>query len=357
MLCLTLLLSAVLTRGYHLQRPTPHWRHRRSLVIRAQPREEPSFSMPLILNGILEAQPSLGQSDFEDAAYFSLSKETVVSWMIFGAAVSVVLASLYVLWIRSDTGYCDDFLAIFEQLDPHLATLALGLIFSVAHSGLAALRPRAETIVGPRAWRVFFALVSLPLAYAWIIFFVVHRYDGVVLWKAPSDWHAALWLVNFVSFFFLYPSTFNLKEVAAVDKPELHIWGTGVARITRHPQAFGQTLWSLAHGVLIGTSVTAVTMAMLVGHHAFSVWHGDRRLEAKYGDRFRQLERSTSVIPFAAIVDGRQQLPSDYWREWIRGPYAIVAIGTLAAYIAHPFMIAGGALFENTGLQPGGIFG
>jgi zeta-carotene isomerase len=33
--------------------------------------------------------------------------------------------------------------------------------------------------------------------------------------------HAAAWLVSFASFFFLYPTVFNLKEVAAVEKPQV----------------------------------------------------------------------------------------------------------------------------------------
>lgn len=310
------------------------------------------------LDLIVEAQPSSNPSSFEDAAFFSLSAESLESWLTFGAAVSAVLGALYVLWIRGDTGYCDDLLAaVDDALDPHVGTCVLGIVFATAHSGLAALRRRAEAVVGPRAWRVLFAVVSLPLAYAWISYFLIHRYDGVRLWEAPQDLHGALWLVNFISFFFLYPSTFNLKEVAAVDRPQLHLWGTGVARITRHPQAFGQFLWSAAHGALIGTSVTAVTMVLLVVHHAFSIWHGDRRLEAEHGPAFDELRATTSVVPFAAIIDGRQQLPPDYWREWVRGPYVVIAVATLGAYLAHPYMIAFAALLDNTPLQPGGILG
>lgn len=48
--------------------------------------------------------------------------------------------------------------------------------------------------------------------------------------------HEAVWIMSLVSFFFLYPSTFNLLEVAAVDKPKLHMWETGIMRVTRHPQ-------------------------------------------------------------------------------------------------------------------------
>jgi uncharacterized membrane protein len=48
-------------------------------------------------------------------------------------------------------------------------------------------------------------------------------------------------------------------QVAAVDKPKLHLWETGVMRITRHPQSFGQALWCLAHTLWIGSSFMVAT--------------------------------------------------------------------------------------------------
>ena len=50
-----------------------------------------------------------------------------------------------------------------------------------------------------------------------------------------------------------------LLQVAAVDKPKLHLWETGVMRITRHPQSFGQALWCLAHTLWIGSSFMVAT--------------------------------------------------------------------------------------------------
>jgi uncharacterized membrane protein len=101
-----------------------------------------------------------------------------------------------------------------------------------------------------------FGAVSLPLATVAVFYFINHRYDGTPLWNVQSlpGLHTALWIANFVSFLFLYPSTFNLLEVAAVDKPKLHLWETGVTRITRHPQAWGQLLWCVAHTIWIGNS-------------------------------------------------------------------------------------------------------
>lgn len=70
------------------------------------------------------------------------------------------------------------------------------------------------------------------------VYFINHRYDGVQLWQLQnvSGIHQLVWTSSFISFIFLYPSTFNLLEVAAVDKPKMHLWETGIMRITRHPQ-------------------------------------------------------------------------------------------------------------------------
>ena len=136
-------------------------------------------------------------------------------------------------------------------------------------------------------------------------------------------------------------STFGL-QVAAVDEPKLHLWETGVMRITRHPQSFGQALWCLAHTLWIGSSFMVATTGKyliissiympdtsffghahfcletpicpavngwsvsydekvtvivwrfhrgkldaagaLMAHHLFSCWHGDFRLRRKYGE-------------------------------------------------------------------------
>ena len=81
---------------------------------------------------------------------------------------------------------------------------------------LTLLRSRpGEDLVGARAYRVLFAAVSLPLAVVAVVYFINHRYDGAPLWnlRGLPGVHSAVLAANFVSFFFLYPSTFNLLEV------------------------------------------------------------------------------------------------------------------------------------------------
>jgi hypothetical protein len=51
-----------------------------------------------------------------------------------------------------------------------------------------------------------------------------------------------------------------------------------------------------------------------------------------------QVKERTSTVPFAAILDGRQKLPKDYWKEFARWPYVAVTCFTLGAYLCHPLM-------------------
>ena len=84
-----------------------------------------------------------------------------------------------------------------------------------------------------------------------------------------------------------------VKEVAAVEKPTVHLWETGMIRITRHPQFVGQSMWSAAHLAMVGTSFTLLTMALLVGHHAFACWNGDRRLYDEHGEDFLKVKETS----------------------------------------------------------------
>jgi len=220
----------------------------------------------------------------------------------------------------------------------HFVMLGLLLGFAIAHSGLAALRPWAEKKVGSRPYRILFALVSLPLAVILIIYFFNHRYDGRQLWQVQGvpGVQTFVWVLSALSFLFLYPATFNLLEIAAVQKPQVHLYETGIIRVTRHPQMVGQVLWCIAHTLWLGTSFTLLTSVGLVFHHCFGVWHGDRRLLCRYGQAFESVKSRTSIIPFLAIFQGRQTLNL---HEFLRPAYLGVGIFILLLWWSHPLLI------------------
>jgi len=221
----------------------------------------------------------------------------------------------------------------------HFVMLGLLFVFAIAHSGGAALRPKAEKLVGARVYRILFALLSIPLAVILIIYFFNHRYDGLQLWQVQGQTGVkeTVWLLSAISFVFLYPATFNLLEIAAIQKPEVHLYETGIIRITRHPQMVGQIIWCIAHTLWLGTTFTLVTDLGLVLHHIFGVWHGDHRLQARYGEAFVAVKQRTSIIPFAAIIQRRQSIK---WLEFIRPAYLGVAFFVIILWWLHPLLIS-----------------
>ena len=231
-----------------------------------------------------------------------------------------------------------------------LVMLVLLLLFALIHSGGAALRTRAEERIGARAWRLIFAAASIPSAVVVIGWFLAHRYDGIRLWNLQGvpGVLPVVWIGTAISFLFLYPATYNLLEIPAVLKPQVRLYATGIIRISRHPQAVGQILWCLTHGLWIGSSFMLVTCVGLVGHHLFAVWHGDRRLRARFGDAFEDLKANTSVVPFLAVLDGRQSLP---WREFVRPAQLGIVIAVGVFWWAHRFIATAALSVRNSALE------
>ena len=237
--------------------------------------------------------------------------------------------------------------------DLHHSSVVMAILlvlFAVIHSGGAALRSRAEALIGARAWRLVFASASIPSAVVVIGWFLAHRYDGVRLWNlqgVPAI-IPVIWVGTAISFLFLYPATYNLLVIPAVLKPQVRLYASGIIRISRHPQAVGQILWCLTHALWIGSSFMVVTCLGLIGHHLFAVWHGDRRLKERFGDAFEELRASTSVIPFQAVLDGRQRLELS---EFLRPAQLGIAIAVGVFWWAHRYIGVAATLMRDSAVE------
>ena len=227
--------------------------------------------------------------------------------------------------------------------------LGLLLVFALLHSGGASLRAWGAERIGERAWRLLFAAVSIPSAVVVVAYFLAHRYDGLRLWNLQDQpWIVPLvWTGTAISFLFLYPATYNLLEIPAVLKPQVRLYATGIIRVSRHPQAVGQILWCATHLLWIGSSFMVAACAGLIAHHLFAVWNGDRRLRRRFGEAFEELKASTSVIPFRAVLDGRQQLVA---AEFLRPAQLGIAIAVGVFWWAHRFIGLGATAFSRTAL-------
>ena len=231
-----------------------------------------------------------------------------------------------------------------------IVVFILILIFAIIHSGGAALRNRAELIMGPRLWRLCFVSLSLPSAIILIGYFLSHRYDGIRLWNLQGNNYVffIVWILTAISFIFLYPATYNLLEIPSLKKPKIRIYSTGIMRITRHPQAIGQIIWCIAHSLWIGTSFTLITSFGLICHHLFAIWHGDKRLEFKFGDEFYRYREKTSIIPFLAIIDGRQEFK---FKEYFKWSQLGILIAILVIWSSHKYINIAVTTFNSSFLS------
>jgi len=224
------------------------------------------------------------------------------------------------------------------DFESHFVMMAATTGFGVLHSGLASLRPWVAPRIGERGFRILFALFSLPSAVGTIAYFITHRYDGMTLWQLHTvpGMHDLIVIGTTISFLLLYPATFNLLEVAAIKKPTFRIYEEGIMRITRHPQLWGQVLWCITHTLWIGSTLTLTASLGLISHHFFGAWNGDRRLRDRYGEEWEKFASRTSLIPFQAILEGRQKLePLEFFRPAYLGVLGFVYL----AYISHPAIL------------------
>ena len=238
-------------------------------------------------------------------------------------------------------------------METHKTTIIifiLTVIFAIIHSGGAALRNKAELFMGPRLWRLCFVSMSLPSAVILIGYFLAHRYDGVRLWNLQGNSLVffMVWFLTAISFIFLYPATYNLLEIPSVQKPKIRIYSTGIMRVTRHPQAIGQIIWCIAHSLWIGTTFTLVTSLGLICHHVFAIWHGDKRLEYKFGEEFHRFKENTSVLPFLAILDGRQELK---FREFLKLSQLGILIAITVIWWSHRYINVAVTTFNSSFLS------
>jgi uncharacterized membrane protein len=115
----------------------------------------------------------------------------------------------------------------------------------------------------------------------------------------------------------------------------------GIERITRHPFFAGTALMAAAHALLATHLVGTVFFAGLLALATAGAWHQDRKLLARRGAAYGEYLASTSLLPFAAIIAGRQRL---VWRE--------LPIGALLAGLGFAVVLrfAHDSLFADRGV-------
>lgn len=231
-------------------------------------------------------------------------------------------------------------------MGPALEIALLWLLFGGLHIGLAAgpVRPALVRRLGELGFAALFSLVAAATFTALVTRYAEVRFTGAAGPGLGED-EVARWLLVA-----LVVTGVVLAACGLVSYPRLPaaLFGQRVAaprdieRVTRHPFFVGVALLGLAHALLATRLAGTVFFGGLALFALAGAVHQDRKLLARRGEEYAQYLAATSIVPFAAILSGRQWLP---WREV---PFGAIAAGVGAAVLlrrGHADLFARGGLW------------
>lgn len=215
----------------------------------------------------------------------------------------------------------------------------LWLLFGGSHVGLAAVRPRLVPRLGELGFIAIFSLVAAASFAALVTYYAAHRFEGAP-GLALGSTAVLRWLLMGMAVLGIALSAPGLTSYPRLPSA---LFGqpiraaTGIEKITRHPFFAGMGLFALAHALLATRLVGTVFFGGVVLLVAVGAWHQDRKLLARRGAPYAEYVKSTSRVPFAAVLSGRQRLT---WRDLPIGTLALGVVLALALRQWHELLFA-----------------
>jgi uncharacterized membrane protein len=212
---------------------------------------------------------------------------------------------------------------------PILAVAAV--VWIGVHIGLSgtSLRVPIAARLGERAFRALFSVVSVAaLAFLIVAFVAAPRAQ---LWVAPGWLRDVLALVMLAAFL-LFAGAVTVRNPTMIGpgdpSPEAP---RGTIRVTRHPMLWSFVLWACVHLIGVGTVAGVLFFGALLVTPAWGMPSIDGKLAARNQALWAMLAPRTSILPFGAILRGRNRFISSEI-NWFG---QLVAILVWAALLAH----------------------
>jgi uncharacterized membrane protein len=215
-----------------------------------------------------------------------------------------------------------------------LHLLAGALVFFGGHVLLssAPVRPGVVARWGERGFLALYSTVALVglvwLAYGYAVAPREHWWGGPSLAAVPVLLMAPAAL--------LYVGAFSQRNPTSVGQSADGDAARGIMRITRHPFLWAMALWAAGHLVVNGDLPSFLLFGGILALSLLGMREIDRKARRRDPVGFAAFEARTSVIPFAAIAQGRNRL---VWPEIGWGRVAIAAILYAVLIGLHPFVI------------------
>jgi uncharacterized membrane protein len=192
------------------------------------------------------------------------------------------------------------------------ALFAATLLFVGGHFALSsdALRPRLIDLVGEGAFRAVYSVAILAAFFAMLSAY--GNAPRAAVWSPPGAFALIPLLVMPIAL---------VLAVCGLSTPNPTLVGgervlderpaspaIGILTITRHPFLWGVALWAVSHLCVRGDAATIMLMGGILILSLGGMWHIDKRREAALGSAWGPMAMSTSLVPFAAVIQGRSKI-------------------------------------------------
>lgn len=215
------------------------------------------------------------------------------------------------------------------------ALILAALLWIAVHVGIAgtAIRARLAERLGEKAFTIAFSLASVVaialLVLAW------QAAPMVALWEAP-DWLRWAIAALMLPAFWLFVASVATPNPTAVGGRLAESGARGVQRITRHPMLWSFSIWAALHIAAKGNLAGALFFGAFLVTSLVGMPSIDAKLRARQPLLWARLAPTTSILPFGAILAGRNGLALDEIPRlvWVLGTLAWAAMLWL-----HPVLI------------------
>jgi len=213
-----------------------------------------------------------------------------------------------------------------------LSLLLAAIFFAGIHLGVAGrtIRDRAIAALGRSGFTVAFSIATVA-GLAWLVM-AYNRAPYVVTWGMLEWWKPFAIILMLPAALLVVIGLTTPNPTAVAQENRLAQPPQGIVRVTRHPFLTGVGLWALVHLIGDGDVASLVFFAVWAVVALAGTVSIDRKRRRLLGEAWEPFAAQTSIVPFAAIVAGRNRFSPGEIGVWRWGAAVIVYVLMLAGH-------------------------
>jgi uncharacterized membrane protein len=180
------------------------------------------------------------------------------------------------------------------------------LLWVFVHIGVSGTRLRDAVVarLGEGRFTIAFSVVSVVLIL--LMVFAWREAETTTLWAAPGWLRWILALLMLPAFVLFMAS--HRRNPTAVGNKGLGEEPRGIQRVTRHPMLWSFAIWGAVHVLGNGDTAALVFFGAFLVTALAGMPSIDAKLARRSPDAWRSFAARTSILPFGAILGGRNRL-------------------------------------------------